>query len=238
MGRGVALRLRLALDDVAGRIGLADPVEQVAEQLSILGHLDRLERRADQPDVVLLEDSGLGQGHGQVEPGLAAQARQETLRPLFGDDLLDGLDGERLQVYGVGHLRVGHDRGRVGVDQDGSHALGPECPTRLRPGVVELGRLPDDHGSRAYDQRALGLQAFSAGRRVGGHWHAGRARGGLGQRRLPHTKKPPASGARWFWLRVFIDSSPASLDRESKPRHAASLTFAGLSGPAQRLREE
>ena len=39
-----------ALDDEAGRVRLADPVEQVAERLAVLGHPDRLERRAEQAD--------------------------------------------------------------------------------------------------------------------------------------------------------------------------------------------
>ncbi len=192
VGGGVALLVRLAFDDVAGRIRLADSVEEVAEQLAVLGHLDRLERRADQPDVVLVQDAGLSQGHGQVEPGLAAQAGEEPLRPLFGDDSLDGLDGERLEVDGIGHFRVGHDRGRIGVDQDRPHALGPQRPAGLCARVVELGRLPDDHGATADDQRALGLDPLGARGRVGRDWHCGQARGGLGQRRLSHTKKPPA----------------------------------------------
>ena len=149
----------------ARRVRLADPVEQVAEQLAVLGHLDRLQRRADQPDVVPLEDAGLGQRHGQVEPGLAAEPGEQPLRPLFGDDLLDGLDGERLEVDGVGDLGVGHDRGRVRVDQDRPHALGAKRPAGLRAGVVELGRLADHDRAGADDQRAPGLGPLGARRR-------------------------------------------------------------------------
>ena len=110
-----------------------------------------------QPDVVLLEDSGLGQRHRQVQPGLAAESGEQPLRPLFGDDLLDRLDGQRLEVDGVGHLGVGHDRGRVGVDEDRPNALFPQRAAGLRAGVVELGRLPDDDRPRADDERALRL---------------------------------------------------------------------------------
>src|SRR5881397_866182 len=35
------------------------------------------------------------------------------VRPLLGDDLLHDLDRQRLDVGGVGDLRVGHDGGRV-----------------------------------------------------------------------------------------------------------------------------
>ena len=91
-----------------------------------------------------LEDAGLGQGRREVERGLAAEAGQQALGLLLRDDRLDGLDGERLEVDDVGHLRVGHDRGRVRVDEDRPDALGAQRAAGLRPGVVELGRLADD----------------------------------------------------------------------------------------------
>ena len=129
---------RVALDDPRRRVRLADPVEQVAERLAVLGHPDRLERRPEQPDRVAFEDAGLGQRGREVERGLAAQSGEQALRPLLGDDRLDRLDGQRLEVDGVGDLRVGHDRGRVRVDEDRPHALGAEGAAGLRPGVVEL----------------------------------------------------------------------------------------------------
>ena len=49
-----------------------------------------------------LEHAGLGQGDRQVERRLAAQPGQQALGPLPGDDRLDGLDGERLEVDRVG----------------------------------------------------------------------------------------------------------------------------------------
>ena len=48
-------RRRLALDDHRRRIRLADPLEQLAEALAVLGHLDRLERRAQQRELVPFE---------------------------------------------------------------------------------------------------------------------------------------------------------------------------------------
>ena len=79
VGRGVALRLRRALDDEARRVRLADPVEQVAERLAVLGHPDRLERRAEQADRVALEDARLGHRGDQVERGLAAEPGEQAL---------------------------------------------------------------------------------------------------------------------------------------------------------------
>ena len=61
---------------------LADRAQQVLEQLAVLGLLDRLERRAEQPDVVALEDARVGELDGQVQAGLAAERRQQAVRPL------------------------------------------------------------------------------------------------------------------------------------------------------------
>ena len=77
-----------------GAYGWPDPVEQVAERLAVLGHPDGLERRAEQADVVALEDAGLGERHRQVERGLATETGQQPLRLLPGDDRLDRLDGQ------------------------------------------------------------------------------------------------------------------------------------------------
>ena len=140
-----------------GAYGWPDPVEQVAERLAVLGHPDRLERRAEQADVVALEDARLGERHRQVERRLAAEARQESLGLLAGDDRLDRLDRQRLEVDDVRHRRVGHDRRRVAVDEDRPDALGAEGTAGLRPGVVELGGLADDHRARPQDQDRRGL---------------------------------------------------------------------------------
>ena len=107
------LDVLVGLDDPARGVRLADPVEQVAERLAVLGHVDGLEGRAQELDGVALEDAGPGQRRGQVERGLAAEPGEQALRLLPGDDRLDRLDRQRLEVDDVGDLGVGHDRGRV-----------------------------------------------------------------------------------------------------------------------------
>ena len=87
-----------------------------------------------------------------VQPGLAAQGRQHGVGLLDGDDLLDELRGDRLDVGAVGHLGVGHDRGRVGVDQHDLVALLAQGLARLGARVVELAGLADDDRAGADDQ--------------------------------------------------------------------------------------
>jgi len=136
---------------------LADPIEQIAEGLAILGHPDRLQGCAEEPDVVAFEDARIGHRHGEIQSSLTAQAGEQTVRSLPGDDRFHGLHREWLEVDDVGDRRVGHDRGRVRVDEDRPDALGAERAAGLRAGIVELSRLTDDHGSAAQDQDRGGL---------------------------------------------------------------------------------
>ena len=62
---------------------------------------------------------------------------------------------ERLDVGGVGHARVGHDRGRVGVDQHDLVAERAQGLAGLGAGVVELAGLADDDRPGADDHDLL-----------------------------------------------------------------------------------
>ena len=58
---------------------------------------------------------------------------------------------QRLDIDDVGDVFVGHDGGRVGVDQHGGNAFFAHGLAGLRAGVVELRRLADDDGPGADD---------------------------------------------------------------------------------------
>src|SRR5690606_26881735 len=110
--------------------------------------LDRGKWRAQQADAVTLQNPSLGKSDGQVEPRLPAQGGQEPVGSFPLDHLGGKLQSERLQVHLVGDAEVGHDGGRVGVDQDHLDALFAQGLARLGPRVVKLRRLADDDGSR------------------------------------------------------------------------------------------
>jgi hypothetical protein len=75
--------------------------------------------------------------------------------PLAGDDVGHRPPMDRLDVDGVGHVGVGHDRGRVGVHQNHPVTLLPQRLAGLRAGIVELAGLTDHDGTGADNQDAL-----------------------------------------------------------------------------------
>ena len=132
----------------------------LAEQVAVLGDADGVNGRADQPHAVAFQHAVFAQRQGQVQPGLPAHGGQHRIRPFLGDDGFQRLGRQRLDVGGVGQLGVGHHGGRVGVDQDDAVALRAQRLDRLRAGIIELGRLPDDDRPGAGDEDGVDIGAF------------------------------------------------------------------------------
>src|SRR6266480_4429894 len=151
-GRLQAVELVRRGDDAALRHGYSGLAERRAEGEPVLGTADRVHVGADQLDPELVQNTRVTELDGDVERRLAAQRRQQRVRPLAFDHLGDGLGVQRLEVGRVGPLGVGHNRGRVRVDEDDAEPLAPQHPARLRPRVVELACLPDANRARADDQ--------------------------------------------------------------------------------------
>src|SRR5439155_16485188 len=57
-------------------------------------------------------------------------------------------------------VRIGHDRGRVGVDQHDRVIFFAERLARLRDGIVELTGLADDDGAGADDENLSQITTF------------------------------------------------------------------------------
>ena len=146
--------------DVGTRGFSAGLLHDLLEELTVLATIDGVEGSADQLDVVLLEHTGLAQRHGGVQSGLAAQGRQQRVRTLLGDDLLEDRSGDRLDIGGIGHFRVGHDGGRVGVDQNDPDALFAKHATGLGARIIEFRGLADHNRARADDHHGLDVCAL------------------------------------------------------------------------------
>ena len=145
-------RLVHRMDDRGSWALQPDPVHRVAEFLPVLGLLDRLRIGADQFDPKPLQSAVLGQRQRGVERGLPAHRRQHRVRPLLLDDACNKSRRDRLDIGRIRHLRVGHDRRRVGIDDDHAIALGLQRLDGLRPRIIELRRLPDDDRAGADDE--------------------------------------------------------------------------------------
>ena len=131
-----------------------------------------------------------------VQPGLAPQRRQHGVGLLDGEDLLDDLRRDRLDVRAVGHLGVGHDRGRVGVDQHDLVALLAQGLARLGPRVVELAGLADHDRPGADDQDLVDIGTFGHGGWLSRRAFSGGCRGASAAwsvRGLRHTRVGPRS---------------------------------------------
>ena len=63
-----------------------------------------------------LTERGVLERHREVQRRLPAHRREQGVGPLPLDDLGEELDRERLDVGAVGHLRIRHDGGGIGVD--------------------------------------------------------------------------------------------------------------------------
>ena len=135
------------------------PLHGFLEDDAVLALFDRVGFDADDADAVFGKHARLGELRGEVEAGLTAQVRQEGVGPFLLDDLRQGLHRQRLDVGGIRHAGVGHDGGRVGVDQHDLVAEAAQGLAGLGAGIIEFAGLSDDDGTGADDQYFLDVVA-------------------------------------------------------------------------------
>ena len=153
-------RLINAVGDAALRAFQPDLVHGIAEFQPVLGLVDGLGVRPDQLDAVFFQRAILGQRQRGVERRLPAHGGQHGIRPLLLDDARDDFGRDRLHIGRVRQLRIGHDRRRVGIDQDDAIALGLQRLHRLCARIIELAGLADDDRAGANDQDGFDVGAF------------------------------------------------------------------------------
>ena len=162
----------------------ADAVHGLTETVPGFGLFYGVQGGTDQFHAELFQNPLPGYFYGSVQPGLSAQGGQQGVGAFFFDDLGHGLWGDRFDVGAIGRFRVGHDGGRVGVDQHHLVALFSERLARLGTGVVELAGLADDDGAGADDQDFMDVRAF-------GH-----------VRSRPKSEVRIQKSAAWIWLQI------------------------------------
>ncbi len=155
-----APRLFHVVGDASTRALEANAAHRLVKTGAVFGLVDGVGGGTDHLDTELGQHAMLLQRQCAVERSLAAHGGQDGVRALFLDDFAHHFPGDGLDVGGVCHLRVGHDGGRVGVDQNDAVALLAQGFARLGAGVVKFAGLADDDGAGAEDQDALKVITF------------------------------------------------------------------------------
>ncbi len=140
---GNFLRFAQTACDFAFRNLKSQPLHRIFERLAILTTLDRIHVDPDHPNALLFQDSRLRKLRGQVQPGLAPEVRQQRIGPLQPNNFGQAFQRQGLDIGDIGHPRVGHDRGGIGVDEQDfvtELSKGLAC---LGPRIVKLTGLPD-----------------------------------------------------------------------------------------------
>ena len=136
-------------DRAARRARNARFLENRVKALSVLGRIDILRRRAEN------RNAHLHECFGQLDCGLTAELHDRAVRLLKVHNRFDILRGQRLKVELVRNVKVGRDRLRIVVDDDGLIALFPEGKGAVHGAEVELDALADAYRAGAENQNLL-----------------------------------------------------------------------------------
>ena len=143
--------------------GETNLVHRLLKQVAVFRRLNRLDRGADKLNAVTLQHAVFGKVKRAVQRRLPAHRRQNRVRALLGDNLLHRLPLNRLDIRRVCHLRIGHNRRRVGIDENDAETLTAQRLARLRAGIIELAGLADDNRASANNQDGFQVGTFGHG---------------------------------------------------------------------------
>ena len=95
-----------------------------------------------------------------VQRRLPAHCGQQRFRPFNSDDLFDHSPGNGLDIGCIGHFRVGHDGGGIGVHQNDAVALFTQGFASLHAGIIKLTSLADNNRTSADDENGFNVGTF------------------------------------------------------------------------------
>ena len=133
------------------RVFDAEAVHGFAEELAIFCHFNSFAFRTDHFDAEFLKHTHLFKGQRCVETRLTTHRRKQRIGALFFDDLGDDLGCNRLDISCIRQVRIGHDCGRIGVDQNDAVTLFTKGLAGLCARIVEFAGLPNYDWPRADD---------------------------------------------------------------------------------------
>ncbi len=96
----------------------ADALHRFIEQLAVFGHIDGFFSRTNHFYTVLSQHTMARKIQRAVECGLATHGRQQGIGLFFFDNTRNSPPLDGLDIGRIGHCRVGHDSGGIGVHQN------------------------------------------------------------------------------------------------------------------------
>ena len=153
-------RLRQGFDLVRTRRIKPDLCHGIAEQFTVFRLVDRFGCGPDHLDIVFFEYTHFLERERAIERRLPAHGRQQCVGAFLLDDLGDDFRRDWLDIGAMRHVRIGHDRGRIGIDQNDPVALFLERLDGLRARIIKLAGLSDHNRTRADDQDRGNICAF------------------------------------------------------------------------------
>ena len=138
----------------------AQLVHGLLELDAVLAALDGVHLNTDNLHVVLVQHTGGVQLGAQVQTGLATQVGQQGVRALLGNDLLQTLHVQGLNIGNISSFGVSHNGSGVGVDQHDLVTELAQSLTGLSAGVVKLTGLTNDDGARADDKNLIDISSL------------------------------------------------------------------------------
>ncbi len=133
---------------------------RLIETLAIFRLIDHVGGSADHLDVEFVQHPFTLQLQRAVQRRLSSRVWLRGVWRLLFNDFAHHFPVNWLDIRGIGHVRVGHDGGGVGIHQHYAVAFLAQGFARLRAGVVELTGLADNDGTSAEDQDTFYIVTF------------------------------------------------------------------------------
>ena len=127
---------------------------------TILASFDGIYLNTDDLDIVFIKNTGFVQLCAEIQSGLTAKVWQKCVRTFFGNDLLQSFYIERFNVSDISGFRVGHNCGRIGIDQNDLVAQFAKCLAGLGTGIVKFAGLTDDNRTGTYDEYFVNIRSL------------------------------------------------------------------------------
>ena len=136
----------------------------IAEQFAVFSLVDGFGLGADQLDVEFFKDAHLVERQRSIERRLPAHGGEDGIWAFFFNDLGHHFRRDGFDVSCIRQVRIGHDGGRIGIDEDDAITFFFQRLAGLCSGIVKFAGLADHNRPRPDDEDGFDICTF---------WHVG-----------------------------------------------------------------